>query len=64
MTLRWVDAVVSVLVVAIGVAAVIAGGADDSPGLQGLGLIVVIGSVALAVRRARRRRHGGHRPRD
>ncbi|MFC7957313.1 hypothetical protein [Rhodococcoides kroppenstedtii] len=64
MTLRWVDAVVTVLVVAIGVAAVIAGGADDSPGLQGLGLIVVIGSVALAVRRARRRRHGGHRPRD
>ncbi|MFC7960265.1 hypothetical protein SAMN05444374_10660 [Rhodococcoides kroppenstedtii] len=64
MTVRWVDAVVIVIAVAVGVAAVIAGGADDSPGLQGLGLIVVIGSVALAVRRARRRRHGGHRPRD
>lgn len=64
MTVRWVDAVVTAVVVAIGVAAVIAGGADDSPGLQGLGLMVVIGSVALAVRRARRRRHGGHRPRD
>lgn len=64
MTVRWVDAVVIVIAVAVGVAAVIAGGADDSPGLQGLGLVVVIGSVALAVRRARRRRHGGHRPRD
>ena len=64
MTVRWVDAVVIVIAVAVGVAAVIAGGVDDSPGLQGLGVMVVIGSVALAVRRARRRRHGGHRPRD
>ena len=50
---RWVGVVLLVL---LGVAAVIAGGADDSPGLQGIGLLLVIGAVVLAVRTARRRR--------
>ncbi len=45
-----------VLVVAIGVAAVVYGEADDSPGLQLLGVLVVVGAVALGVRTARRRR--------
>lgn len=51
--LRWVGVLLLVL---LGVAAVVAGGADDSPGLQGIGLLLVIGAVVLAVRTARRRR--------
>ena len=42
------------VLVAVGVAAILFGGADDSPGLQGLGLLVVIGAVVLAVRAKRR----------
>ena len=46
--------VLAVLAVALGVAAVVYGEADDSPGLQGLGVLLVIGAVAFAVRAARR----------
>lgn len=42
--------------VLLGLLGVLAGGADDSPGLQGLGALVVLAGVALAVRSARRRR--------
>jgi drug/metabolite transporter (DMT)-like permease len=42
------------LVIAIGVAAVVAGEADDSPGLQLLGVLLVVAAVALGVRVARR----------
>jgi hypothetical protein len=45
-----------VLAIAVGVAAIVLGEADDSPGLQGLGVLLILGSVALGVRRARRRR--------
>jgi hypothetical protein len=43
---------------AVGVAAVVAGGADDSPGLQGLGVLIAVGALVLGTRgmRARRRR--------
>ena len=44
----------AVLVIAIGVAAVVLGGADDSPGLQLIGVVLVAGTVALSVRTARR----------
>ena len=44
-----------VLAVVIGVAAFLYGGADDSPGLQLLGTVLVLGGVVLAVRRIRRR---------
>ena len=47
--------IVAILAVAIGVAGIVAGGADDSPGLQLLG-VVVIGAVVLGVRIARRSR--------
>ena len=47
---------VSLLALAIGVAAVVAGEADDSPGLQLLGVLLVVGAVALGVRVARRHR--------
>ena len=44
------------LVLALGVAAVVLGESDDSPGLQLIGVVLVVGAVALAVRTARRRR--------
>ena len=43
-----------ILATAIGVAAIVLGGADDSPGLQGLGLLLIIGTVVVGVRNARR----------
>ena len=48
--------VLAVLVVALGVAAVVLGEADDSPGLQAIGAVLVVGAVALGVRTARRSR--------
>ncbi|MCC7365391.1 MAG: hypothetical protein IT303_13575 [Dehalococcoidia bacterium] len=45
-----------VLVAALGVAAIVAGGADDSPGLQGIGALLVLGAIAFDVRSARRGR--------
>ena len=48
--------VVAVLAIAVGVAAVVAGGADDSPGLQLLGVLLIIGAVVLGVRMVQRRR--------
>ena len=53
--MRWL---VSLLVVALGVAVFVLGGADDSPGLQGIGAVLVAcGAILLirAVRRDRRR---------
>ena len=46
--------VVGTALVAVGVAAVVLGEADDSPGLQGLGGLLVVGAVALGVRTVRR----------
>lgn len=48
----------AVLLAAVGTAAVVFGGSDDSPGLQGIGVLLVVGAVVLAVRAARRRRTG------
>ena len=44
--------------IVVGVACVLYGGADDSPGLQLMGLVVIATAVALTVRRARDRRRG------
>lgn len=49
-------ALLAIVAIAIGVAAVVLGEADDSPGLQGLGVLFVVGAVALSVRKARRSR--------
>ena len=48
--------IVAVLLVAIGVVGIAAGGADDSPGLQLLGALLVLGAILLAVRAVRDRR--------
>ncbi len=37
-----------------GVGAAVLGEADDSPGLQGLGVLLVIGTLAVGVRSAQR----------
>jgi hypothetical protein len=45
----------AVLAIAIGIAGIVAGGIDDSPGGQLLGLLLVIGGIALVVRKIVRR---------
>lgn len=49
-------AILAVLATAVGVAAVVLGESDDSPGLQLLGVLFVIGAVALSVRTVQRGR--------
>lgn len=44
-----------VLGVALGVSAVAYGEADDSPGLQLIGVLIAVGAVVLGVRALRRR---------
>lgn len=46
-------ALAALLVVALGVAAVVYGEADDSPGLQFIGAILVVGTIVFTVRTAR-----------
>ena len=46
--------VLAILAVVLGIAAFGYGGADDSPGLQLLGALLVIGAVVFGVRTARR----------
>ena len=48
--------VLVVLAIAIGVAGIVAGGIDDSPGAQLLSVLVIIGAVVLGVRMVRRSR--------
>ena len=53
--MKSVLAVVALFVlVAVGIAGVVLGEADDSPGLQGLGVLLVVGAVVLGVRAVRR----------
>ena len=42
--------------VAVGAAAIVYGEGDDSPGLQGIGVLVILGVVVLCVRAIRKRR--------
>jgi hypothetical protein len=45
----------ALLAIAIGIAGLVAGEADDSPGLQLLGAVLIAGGITLGVRIARRR---------
>jgi drug/metabolite transporter (DMT)-like permease len=47
---------VAILAIAIGVAGVVAGGIDDSPGGRLLGVLLIIGAVVLGVRMVKRNR--------
>jgi hypothetical protein len=42
--------VVAVLAIVIGAAGIVAGGVDDAPGAQLLGLLLIVGAVAVGVR--------------
>ena len=48
--MRYLVALGVAVGVALGVAAVVYGESDDSPGLQLIGVLIVIGTTALAVR--------------
>ncbi|SCG36505.1 hypothetical protein [Micromonospora humi] len=54
--MRILLAAVVVLAAALGVAGLVYGEADDSPGLQLLSALLVIGAVAVVARHARRPR--------
>ncbi|MEV4489206.1 hypothetical protein AB0K04_03720 [Micromonospora coxensis] len=54
--MKYLLALVALLGVAIGVAGVVYGEADDSPGLQFLGVVLVVGAVVFGVRALRRGR--------
>ncbi|MGY0006010.1 hypothetical protein [Micromonospora sp. I033] len=54
--MKYLLAVVVILAVAVGVAGFVYGEADDSPGLQLLAGLFVIGAVAIGVRIVRRSR--------
>ncbi|GAA2719090.1 hypothetical protein [Cellulomonas aerilata] len=57
MTMKLLLVVLGVLIaVLLGAAAVVAGEADDSPGLQGLGVLLAGGALVLGVRSVRRGR--------
>jgi hypothetical protein len=47
---------VVILAIALGVAAIVAGGFDDAPGAQLIGLVLVLGAVAFGVRMVLQRR--------
>jgi VIT1/CCC1 family predicted Fe2+/Mn2+ transporter len=49
-------AVAVVALVALGVLGMVLGEADDSPGLQGIGGLLILGALALGVRAVRRGR--------
>ena len=49
---------VAVVLAAVGAAGMVAGEADDSPGLQLLGVLFIVTAVVLAVRNTRRSRRG------
>lgn len=53
--MRALLALVAVLLVGLGIAAVVAGEADDSPGLQGLGVLLAVGAAVYGFRVLRRR---------
>lgn len=48
--------ILPILLIALGVVGIVAGEADDAPGAQLLGVLLVVGAVVLGVRIARRSR--------
>jgi hypothetical protein len=54
--MKYPVVILTILLVALGVAAFVYGGADDSPGLQLIGAVLAVGGVGLSVRAFRRPR--------
>jgi hypothetical protein len=53
--MKFLVAIVVLLMVALGVAGIVYGEADDSPGSQVIGVLLIVGAVVLCVRMVRRR---------
>jgi hypothetical protein len=47
---------IALLAIALGVAGIVFGEADDSPGLQLIGVVLIVGAVALGIRTTQRSR--------
>ena len=43
-----------ILAIAVGIVGVVAGGVDDSPGLQLLSVLLILGAVVMGVRTVKR----------
>jgi hypothetical protein len=54
--MKYFIAILAILAIALGIAGIMAGEADDSPGLQLIGVVLVVGALALSVRIAKRSR--------
>ena len=54
--MKYLVAILAILVIALGVAGIVYGEADDSPGLQLIGVVLIVGALALGVRIAKRSR--------
>ncbi len=57
--LRYRAVLASLAMAALGVAAVVYGGFDDSPGLQLIGVLIIVGAVVLGVKSVRIGRAAG-----
>jgi hypothetical protein len=53
---RFLMVILAVLVIGIGIAGIVYGEADDSPGLQLIGVVLIVGALALGVRTVKRSR--------
>ena len=47
---------IALLATALGLAGMVLGEADDSPGLQLIGVVLIVGAIALSIRTAQRSR--------
>jgi hypothetical protein len=54
MAAKYLLVLSAVLLIALGFAGIAYGEADDSPGLQAIGVLLVIGTVVVSVRTVRR----------
>ena len=54
--MKYLVAILAIPVIALGVAGIVYGEADDSPGLQLIGVVLIVGALALGVRIAKRSR--------
>src|SRR5215207_6967150 len=54
--MKYLVVLLAVLVIVLGIAGIVYGEADDSPGLQLIGVMLVVGALALGVRTVKRSR--------
>ena len=54
--MKFLVVIIAVLVIVFGIACFVYGEADDSPGLQLIGVVLIIGALGLGVRTVKRSR--------